>query len=251
MCSPSRSATTTAVCSHCSGQRLASLRAEADAAVARAETAEAKVKELEQQILSKDQEITSLNHKLTLAEEESEKYEAKLTEMKAQAQDSESSKSTNDALQRKVQLLEEELDAAEKHSKEVVEKCVLACDASRSPRWLMTRCNIMQAATGRCQGGGVRATRTETGAGARSVGEEVRGVCPSLSPTDKGADAPVASRKCKRSTASPSPSWTSSCRTWRVSNLWMSDNNRYNPHNNATGRSLRYNIGIRVSLSPV
>ena len=53
-----------------------------------------------------------------------EKTETKLNETKATAQDAENSKSSNDALSRKVQLLEEELDAAEKHSKEVVEKYV-------------------------------------------------------------------------------------------------------------------------------
>lgn len=37
-------------------------------------------------------------------------------------QDAESNKTTVDSLQRKVALLEEELDAAEKHSKEVTEK---------------------------------------------------------------------------------------------------------------------------------
>lgn len=105
-------------------QRLASLRQEADNAVARAEEAEAKVKKLEQQQLEKDQDITSLQHKLSVADEQLEKFESKLTESKAQAQDAESNKATNEGLSRKVQLLEEELDAAEKHSKEVVEKCV-------------------------------------------------------------------------------------------------------------------------------
>lgn len=59
-------------------------------------------------------------------ETELEKAESKLTETKAAAQDAESSKSTSEGLQRKVQLLEEELDASEKHSKEVVEKYVAA-----------------------------------------------------------------------------------------------------------------------------
>lgn len=62
--------------------------------------------------------------KLDLADANLEKSESKLTETKAAALDAESSKTAIDALQRKVQLLEEELDAAEKHSKEVVEKCV-------------------------------------------------------------------------------------------------------------------------------
>ena len=116
-------------------KNLAAIQEEAEALKAaqaeREEAHAAKVKELEQQLLSKDQEITSLSHKLTLAEEQSEKYETKLTETKAAAQDAESSRSTNDALSRKVQLLEEELDAAEKHSKEVVEKYVSPCNITR------------------------------------------------------------------------------------------------------------------------
>ncbi|KAJ3548522.1 hypothetical protein NM688_g5290 [Phlebia brevispora] len=103
-------------------ERLTALRVEADNAVTRAEEAEAKNKKLEQQLLEKDQEITSLQHKIGVLEADLEKTETKLTETKATAQDAESSKTTNDALQRKIQLLEEELDAAEKHSKEVVEK---------------------------------------------------------------------------------------------------------------------------------
>ncbi len=92
--------------------------------MARAEEAEAKNKKLEQVVLEKEQEITSLQHKLGILEADLEKTEAKLSETKASAQDAESSKSSNDALVRKVQLLEEELDAAEKNSKDVVEKCV-------------------------------------------------------------------------------------------------------------------------------
>lgn len=92
--------------------------------MARAEEAEAENKKLSQQLLEREQEITSLQHKLAVSDESIEKYEATLTQSKAAALDAESSKTTNDGLQRKVQLLEEELDAAEKHSKEVVEKCV-------------------------------------------------------------------------------------------------------------------------------
>lgn len=74
--------------------------------------------------MSKDQEIASLQHRLSLLEGEVEKAETKLVASKATTQDVESSKATVDALQRKVQLLEEELDTAEKHSKEVTEKYV-------------------------------------------------------------------------------------------------------------------------------
>jgi chromosome segregation ATPase len=45
-------------------QKLAALRAEADAAIARAEAAEAKNKKLEQALLEREQEIKSKDHRL-------------------------------------------------------------------------------------------------------------------------------------------------------------------------------------------
>jgi tropomyosin, fungi type len=53
-----------------------------------------------------------------------EKAESKLAEAKQSSSDGETTKTTNEGLQRKVQLLEEELDAAEKNVKETVEKYV-------------------------------------------------------------------------------------------------------------------------------
>lgn len=100
------------------------LRTEADTAVGRAEEAEAKNKKLEQLLLEKDQEITSLNHKLTVVDADLEKTEGKLSELKLASQEGEHSKTTNEGLQRKIQLLEEELDAAEKNVKETMEKYV-------------------------------------------------------------------------------------------------------------------------------
>lgn len=88
----------------------------------RAEAAEQKNKKYEQLILEKDQEITSLNHKLSVLDADLEKAESKLSESKAAAADGEHNKSTNEGLLRKVQLLEEELDAAEKNVKETMEK---------------------------------------------------------------------------------------------------------------------------------
>ena len=45
-------------------------------------------------------------------------------ELKQAEADGDASKTTNDALTRKIQLLEEELDAAEKNAKETMEKYV-------------------------------------------------------------------------------------------------------------------------------
>jgi tropomyosin len=58
-------------------------------------------------------------------EAENDKTEAKLQELKTNSLDSEHTKTTAENLNRKVQLLEDELDAAEKNLKETVEKCVL------------------------------------------------------------------------------------------------------------------------------
>lgn len=100
------------------------IRAEADNAVARAEAAEGKNKQLEQQLLEKEQNITSLNVQIARLETELETTEGKLAEAKSAQADGEHSKTTNDSLARKIVLLEEELDAAEKNVKETTEKYV-------------------------------------------------------------------------------------------------------------------------------
>jgi len=74
------------------------------------------------EILQKDQEIQSLNHKLNVAEADLEKAEAKVADAKIVHEQGEMSKGTADNLSRKVQLLEEELDTAEKNVKDTMEK---------------------------------------------------------------------------------------------------------------------------------
>jgi len=98
------------------------LRVEADNAIGRAEEAEAKNKKYEQALLEKDQEITSLTHRLGVLDDELQKAESKIQEAKLAAAESESNKTTSSGLTRKVQLLEDELDAAEKNLKDTVEK---------------------------------------------------------------------------------------------------------------------------------
>ncbi len=61
-----------------------------------------------------------------LLEQELEKAERTVGESKVAVAEGETSKSRNDALIRKIELLEEELDAAEKNVKETVEKWVLS-----------------------------------------------------------------------------------------------------------------------------
>ncbi|KAJ7024829.1 tropomyosin [Mycena alexandri] len=102
--------------------KMSQLRAESDAATLRAEEADAKNKKLEQQLLEKDHEITSLQVKLEHLDSELAKAESSIQESKADREAGETSKMTNEGLVRKIQLLEEELDAAEKNVKETVEK---------------------------------------------------------------------------------------------------------------------------------
>ncbi|KAJ7694638.1 tropomyosin [Mycena rosella] len=102
--------------------KMNQLRTEADNAVTRAEDAEGKNKKLEQLLLEKDHEITSLQVKLEHLDAELAKAEGIISESKADRDAGETSKMTNEGLVRKIQLLEEELDAAEKNVKETVEK---------------------------------------------------------------------------------------------------------------------------------
>jgi tropomyosin len=101
---------------------MTQLRLEADNANIRADDAEAKIKIFEQRMLELEQAISSLEHKNGLLEGQLEKSEAKVSELKLSSSDNEHTKSTSEGLLRKVQLLEDELDAAEKNLKETVEK---------------------------------------------------------------------------------------------------------------------------------
>ena len=76
----------------------------------------------QQTLLERDQEISSLQHKLALAEEEADKAEEKLKELKGSAEEGDTHRTASENYQRKVQLLEEELDKAEKDLKETTEK---------------------------------------------------------------------------------------------------------------------------------
>jgi len=74
-----------------------------------------------------------------------------LVKTKATLEEAERGKATNDSLTRKIKLLEDELDTAEKNLKEAVEKCVFVCLLARlcraseicgvadSDRWISRR----------------------------------------------------------------------------------------------------------------
>ncbi|KAJ2904830.1 uncharacterized protein MKZ38_007022 [Zalerion maritima] len=105
-------------------QKMNSLRLEADEAISQVEELKTRVKTLEQENLSKEQEITSLQHKNNLLETEVEKLEGSTKDLKALADDSTSRGTQNEALTRRLQLLEEEAEVADKTLRETNEKYV-------------------------------------------------------------------------------------------------------------------------------
>ena len=106
-------------------QKMNQLRLEADEATAKMEDLKQRVKILEQQNLSKEQEITSLQHKNNLLEGDIEKLEVSVKDLKSQAETGISTGSQNEALTRRLQLLEEEAEQADKALRETNEKWVV------------------------------------------------------------------------------------------------------------------------------
>ena len=108
-----------------------SLRLEADESAAKVEELLAKVKVLEQENLSKEQEITSLQHKNGLLEAEVEKLEGNVKKHKDDAEAGTSATNQNESLNRRLALLEEEAEQADKTLRETNEKYVAAPAAAR------------------------------------------------------------------------------------------------------------------------
>jgi tropomyosin len=101
-----------------------SLRIEADEATAKVQELQDKVKTLEAENLAKEQEVTSLQHKNGLLEAEVEKLESNNKEIKATAEESTQHGRQNETLQRRLQLLEEEAEEADKNLRETNDKYV-------------------------------------------------------------------------------------------------------------------------------
>jgi hypothetical protein len=101
-----------------------SLRMETEEAQAQNEELRARIKVLEQENLTKEQEITSLSHRNTLLEEEVDKLEKALQDAKSAADSGAAHSTELDALQRKLQLLEDEAEEADKNLRETNEKYV-------------------------------------------------------------------------------------------------------------------------------
>jgi hypothetical protein len=103
-------------------QKMNQLRLEADEATTKVEELQAKIKTLEQESLSKEQEITSLQHKNNVLEGQVEKLEADVDKYKKVADEGSGSMTQNETLQRRLQLLEEEAEVADKTLREANEK---------------------------------------------------------------------------------------------------------------------------------
>lgn len=101
---------------------MATLRLEADENAAKVEELKAKIKTLEQDNLSKEQEITSLTHKNTVLEKEVEKLESGIKDAKVIADESLQNGTQNEALQRKLQMLEEEAEESDRNLRETNDK---------------------------------------------------------------------------------------------------------------------------------
>lgn len=109
------------------------LRLEAESATTESEELKAKVKELEQVNLTKEQEVTSLSHKNSLLEEEVAKLEATIADFKKAADEGQQHGTQNETLTRRLQLLEEEAEQADKTLRETNEKYVAARRRFRDP----------------------------------------------------------------------------------------------------------------------
>lgn len=89
---------------------------------AKYEELQGKVKTLEQENLAKEQEITSLSHKNQLLDAEVEKLETGIKDAKAAAEESGHHGTQNESLQRRLQILEEEAEGADRNIRETNEK---------------------------------------------------------------------------------------------------------------------------------
>jgi tropomyosin len=98
------------------------LRIEADEASGKVEELHKQVKTLEQENLQKEQEITSLQHKNGLLEADLEKLEGQVKDAKAAADEGSQHGTQNETLQRRLQLLEEEAEEADKNLRETNDK---------------------------------------------------------------------------------------------------------------------------------
>ncbi len=106
----------------CALQKMNQLRLSAEESQAKSEEFAVKVKTLEQENLQKEQEIVSLTHKNSVLEAEVEKFETQVKELKATASEGQQHGTQNETLTRRLQLLEEEAEEADRTLREANEK---------------------------------------------------------------------------------------------------------------------------------
>lgn len=123
---------------------MTQLRVEADESSAKVEELQAKVKVLEQENLAKEQEITSLSHKNGLLEADNEKLDTSIKDLKKAADEGLQHGTQNETLQRRLQLLEEEAEEADKTLRETNEKYVLFEWRLHSDRCTHPCCRLRQ-----------------------------------------------------------------------------------------------------------
>ncbi|KAL8856641.1 MAG: hypothetical protein Q9178_006797 [Gyalolechia marmorata] len=102
--------------------KMEQIRVEAEESSAKVDELTAKVKLLEQANLAKEQEITSLTHKNSTHEADVEKLEATNKDLKEQLDHIRMSSNQSEALQRRLQILEEEAEEADKNIRETNDK---------------------------------------------------------------------------------------------------------------------------------
>lgn len=104
---------------------MAQLRVEADETAQQVEELKTKNKSLESENLAKEQEITSLSHRNQILEQTMEKLETQVKELKDKVGEGDQHSTQNENLARRVQVLEDELEAADRSLRETNEKYVL------------------------------------------------------------------------------------------------------------------------------
>ena len=127
--------------------------------------------------MSKEHEISSLRHNNTNLEAEVEKLEGHVTKHKGELDRVGEAGSQNEALQRRLQLLEEEAEESDKNLRETNEKYVAAMITIYCGFWgVFFRLTLVpQATSDRRQSWTLRAQGAGVGKFARTMGAEVRG----------------------------------------------------------------------------
>jgi chromosome segregation ATPase len=162
---------------------MEALRIEADESSARAEELKAKLKTLESDTTQKEQEITSLSHKNSVLEGEVEKLEAQVKTYKDEAGAGAHAGSQAEAMQRKIQVLEEEAEESDRTIRELNEKYGRLNDTGLAE----SHAYAPKAPPDRRQ---IRPLRTQSPsprAEPRPMGDQVRGDGAEIRPDQEGA----------------------------------------------------------------